>query len=337
MKLTEEVIKDLKPNTGKPQKVVADDDAKYLFIVVGNTKKTWQIRCRSQKAQIQWNIGYWPEMSLQEARSYARLVDRQIERGVDPRETGDPHEWAGEIGLPEGKERIQVASPFVDGLSLQVTTKSKSWQFRYRSEGSSKLQTIGKWPQVSVARAVAIATSLNRRYRLSKVADPVQEALETFVDLLNIDRTAPDFLTRLAEHGDTLKAVYEAQAMLAGPDWQPPIKPKMQQLANPDPLNPWRVYYARILSKEHGGPFYKVGVSKRDIKNRLTERENTVTEVACAYFPDKESAKLVEQQILKEFEDLRGLTPRIFPTSGGNTEVFPFDILGLDSEPEATT
>ncbi|MEP1198858.1 tyrosine-type recombinase/integrase [Tateyamaria sp.] len=74
---------------GKSQLVVADDATRNLFLIVGRTRKTWQIRFRQFGKRSTMTLGYWPDMGLGDARHAANAAMAKVDRGHDPRSTAD--------------------------------------------------------------------------------------------------------------------------------------------------------------------------------------------------------------------------------------------------------
>jgi len=88
------------------------------------------------------------------------------------------------------------------------------------------------------------------------------------------------------------------------------------------------LYYLSIL----GGIAYKVGITNRSVKDRFTHLDSTKIKIlqTISYINGKE-AYLAEQTILKEFEYAKYMGVDLL--SSGNSELFYYDVLGLDSIP----
>ncbi|WP_282168904.1 tyrosine-type recombinase/integrase [Ruegeria atlantica] len=85
MKLAASSPVKLCPPPGKSQLVVADDDTRNLFLIVGKTTKTWQLRFRLYGKRISMNLGKYPAMGLGDARRAANAAMTLVDGGTDPR------------------------------------------------------------------------------------------------------------------------------------------------------------------------------------------------------------------------------------------------------------
>ena len=84
------------------------------------------------------------------------------------------------------------------------------------------------------------------------------------------------------------------------------------------------LYYLRLRFK--GKAYYKVGVTLRDVKSRYTKKDLQFIE-KIIYEKKLTHANTIEQKILKDYQN------SIFPLailSSGHSEVFDYDVLGLD-------
>jgi len=89
------------------------------------------------------------------------------------------------------------------------------------------------------------------------------------------------------------------------------------------------LYYIKIVSY-HQEVYYKIGITNRTIKDRFfRDRDKTIKILLQKEFELGTDARLEEQSILSKYKDKRVTVPD-FLKSGGNTELFEIDILGLD-------
>lgn len=96
------------------------------------------------------------------------------------------------------------------------------------------------------------------------------------------------------------------------------------------PSNPAILYYIKI--QKYNLTYYKIGITNRSVLERFkTEPKSTEITVLreVPYTVGKEAME-EEQRILKEYSEFRQNIPELL-VSGGNTELFEFDILGLDT------
>ena len=96
---------------------------------------------------------------------------------------------------------------------------------------------------------------------------------------------------------------------------------------NPD--LPGTLYYIKI--ENFPEIFYKIGITNRSIKERFQrDSDKTITVLLEKHFDKGSDAAKEEKEILQKYKSLRQKTPG-FLKSGGNTELFEEDILGLDT------
>lgn len=98
-----------------------------------------------------------------------------------------------------------------------------------------------------------------------------------------------------------------------------------------NPTKQATLYYIKILSQL--GIFYKVGITNRTVSKRFSQEEDL--EIIVLYeevFDSGYEAKELESSILKEFKHKRLKNSVGVLKGGGNTELFPEDVLGLDTE-----
>lgn len=89
------------------------------------------------------------------------------------------------------------------------------------------------------------------------------------------------------------------------------------------------LYYIKITSY-HEEVYYKIGITNRDVADRFfRDKDKTVQILMQKQFVLGSEARLEEQSILSKYKDKRVSVPS-FLKSGGNTELFEIDILGLD-------
>ena len=96
------------------------------------------------------------------------------------------------------------------------------------------------------------------------------------------------------------------------------------------PSKPAILYYIKI--QKYNLIYYKVGITNRSVQERFkTEPKHTeIIVLKETPYLVGEDAKIEEQRILKEYTNHRQNIPELL-VSGGNTELFEFDILGLDT------
>jgi hypothetical protein len=89
------------------------------------------------------------------------------------------------------------------------------------------------------------------------------------------------------------------------------------------------LYYIKITSY-HEEVYYKIGITNRDVADRFfRDKDKTIQILLQKEFATGINARLEEQSILSKYKDKRVSVPS-FLKSGGNTELFEIDILGLD-------
>lgn len=95
-----------------------------------------------------------------------------------------------------------------------------------------------------------------------------------------------------------------------------------------NPNNPAILYYLKVY--KNNSVFYKVGITNRTVKERFNKIDyDSMTILYEVPFDLGSDAKELEQSILTEFKEYRLKNIEVL-TSGGNTELFDFDILGFD-------
>lgn len=87
------------------------------------------------------------------------------------------------------------------------------------------------------------------------------------------------------------------------------------------------LYYVKIIKNNE--TYYKIGVTNRSVKERfIREKDKEITSIMEKQFETGEDALLAEKKILDSY-------PRVsidgFLKSSGNTELFEYDILELDT------
>lgn len=88
------------------------------------------------------------------------------------------------------------------------------------------------------------------------------------------------------------------------------------------------LYYLRIVSEDR--VLYKVGVTSRDVQARFSASDLSMIEVLYTEtFKSMRDAFDKEQSLLKYYKNYQYTGPDIL-ASGGNTELFTVDVLGLD-------
>lgn len=91
-----------------------------------------------------------------------------------------------------------------------------------------------------------------------------------------------------------------------------------------DISKPAFLYYLKVC----GGIAYKVGITNRTIEERFGGDMSKIDILKTWYFEDGLEAKIKEQRILKEFKYAKWTGSNLL--SDGNSELFAFDVLGLD-------
>lgn len=95
---------------------------------------------------------------------------------------------------------------------------------------------------------------------------------------------------------------------------------------NPD--LPGTLYYIKI--EKFPESFYKIGITNNTISKRFEkDRDKTITVLLEKHFEKGSDASKEEKEILQKYKSFRQNAPG-FLKSGGNTELFEEDILGLD-------
>lgn len=96
-----------------------------------------------------------------------------------------------------------------------------------------------------------------------------------------------------------------------------------------DPSKSAILYYIKV--ETYLEKYYKIGITNRSVKERfLLDTDKTITSLFEEYFDIGQHAKDKEKEILSKFAKFR-VNMGSFMKSGGNTEMFEIDILGLDS------
>ena len=95
-----------------------------------------------------------------------------------------------------------------------------------------------------------------------------------------------------------------------------------------DEIAPATLYYVKI--EIEGAPLYKIGITNRDMGQRFHKDRQKVTVIFAREYESGREAKDAETAILDEFcyALYAGATP--FSDGTGTSEVFEFDVLGLD-------
>lgn len=97
-----------------------------------------------------------------------------------------------------------------------------------------------------------------------------------------------------------------------------------------DPGKPAMLYYIKIISY-HQEVYYKVGITNNSVEKRFSHDKDKIVQILMQkHFALGSEARLEEQSILKKYKDKR-VKITDFLKSGGNTELFETDILGLDT------
>jgi hypothetical protein len=108
--------------------------------------------------------------------------------------------------------------------------------------------------------------------------------------------------------------------------------PRCNSLAGFDSNKPAVLYYIKVTYANLD--YYKVGVTNRTIEERFRKDTwNSRIEIKIlkeTYYTVGLEAKQEESRILRQFKEHRQHIPELL-LSGGNTELFEFDILGLDT------
>lgn len=90
-----------------------------------------------------------------------------------------------------------------------------------------------------------------------------------------------------------------------------------------NPGVPANLYYIKI------GKYYKIGITNKTISDRFrSDNDKPIKVLMLKHFEDGRDAKAKESEILKEFSPVYAGK---YLRSGGNTELFDWDILQLDN------
>lgn len=100
---------------------------------------------------------------------------------------------------------------------------------------------------------------------------------------------------------------------------------KRRKFEDPKP-DKTKVYYVRLA--KDGKVFYKLGVSRNITHRFMSESDKLITVLKLWYFETRREAFDFEQNLLKQYKSLRNKEK--FLNAGGDTELFPLDILNLD-------
>lgn len=102
-----------------------------------------------------------------------------------------------------------------------------------------------------------------------------------------------------------------------------------RNLDNKDPDTPCHIYYLQ-LKTEHL-IFYKVGITTKSVEERFyrLKKDNTKILDQLSALTTLDKAIVAEQTILEEFEEYRLLMSDTLVLSGGGTECFADDVLGM--------
>jgi hypothetical protein len=97
-----------------------------------------------------------------------------------------------------------------------------------------------------------------------------------------------------------------------------------------NPSKPAILYYIKITKKNL--TYYKIGITNNSVKHRFKEDLSTakIDIIREVYYKEGVDAKNEEARLLMEFKKHRQNIPELL-ISGGNTELFEFDILELDN------
>ena len=97
-----------------------------------------------------------------------------------------------------------------------------------------------------------------------------------------------------------------------------------------NPSKPGNLYYMRINSAL--GPIYKIGITNRDVQKRFLARDRSSMEIiAVWHYEHGGDAYEEEQRLLNKYKEHRYQVEDNFEwSSAGYTEMFDFDVLGLD-------
>lgn len=97
-----------------------------------------------------------------------------------------------------------------------------------------------------------------------------------------------------------------------------------------DSTKPGILYYIKIVKANL--VYYKIGITNNTISQRFKEEPNSVIikVIKETYYDSGAEARKEETRLLRKFKSYRQNIPELL-VSGGNTELFEFDILGLDT------
>lgn len=93
-----------------------------------------------------------------------------------------------------------------------------------------------------------------------------------------------------------------------------------------DPKKPGLLYYLKIC----GGLAYKIGITNYTVEKRFGSDMAKIDILKTWYFEDGIEAPQKETQVLREFKYAKWTGPKLL--IDGNSELFEFDVLGLDFE-----
>lgn len=98
------------------------------------------------------------------------------------------------------------------------------------------------------------------------------------------------------------------------------------------PDKPHIVYYIRVDDSDVGYPLYKVGITAQSVRKRFSRVGDwdKITVLDTRIFETGSSAYEYEQKILKDFGKYKYKGKYVL-NSKGNTELFTYDVLGLDT------
>lgn len=94
---------------------------------------------------------------------------------------------------------------------------------------------------------------------------------------------------------------------------------------------PGLLYYLRVNSQS--GNLYKIGITNNSVKSRYRAESANFDIVSEIWYEIGEDAYNEEQRILADYKEYKYTGEKVL-TSGGNTELFVTDVLGLDSKVE---
>ena len=88
------------------------------------------------------------------------------------------------------------------------------------------------------------------------------------------------------------------------------------------------LYYIKITKNDY--TYYKIGITNRTVKDRfINDSDKIIISLREIHYEIGQQAKEEEKRLLKKYKSHRQYIPD-FLKSGGNTELFKFDVLGLD-------